>query len=159
MTYSVKRLTDSDVALLRQLLAVFGKAFNELDTYQGKVPSRGYLKALLGKEHFLVVVAMEGDSVTGGLTAYVLDKFEQERKEIYIYDLAVSAEHRRRGIATKLINYLREIAKEIGAYIIFVQADKGDAAAIRLYESLGTAEDVYNFDIAVNPDSQIPPAA
>ena len=86
----------------------------------------------------------------GGLTAYVLDKFEQERKEIYIYDLAVLKEHRRRGIASKLIQKLRQVGKVLVAYVIFVQADKGDTAAIKLYESLGTREDVYNFDITVD---------
>jgi aminoglycoside 3-N-acetyltransferase I len=34
-----------------------------------------------------------------------------------------------------------------GAYVIFVQADKVDDAAIKLYESLGTREDVFHFDI------------
>jgi len=29
-------------------------------------------------------------TVVGGLAAYVLEKFEQQRREIYIYDLAVS---------------------------------------------------------------------
>jgi len=33
--------------------------------------------------------------------------------------------------------------------VIFVQADRGDAAAIALYESLGTREDVHHFDITV----------
>jgi len=30
---------------------------------------------------------------------------------------------------------------------MYVQADKGDAPAIKLYESLGTREDVHHFDI------------
>jgi aminoglycoside 3-N-acetyltransferase I len=85
--------------------------------------------------------------VVGGLAAYVLQKFEQERREIYIYDLAVAELHRRKGIATKLINDLRAIARERGAYVIFVQADKTDDAAIQLYESLGIREDVFHFDI------------
>ena len=84
---------------------------------------------------------------SGGLAAYVLRKFEQERSEIYIYDLAVDEQYRRQGIATELINKLREIAREIGAYVIYVQADHGDDPAIKLYESLGTREDVLHFDI------------
>ena len=61
-----------------------------------------------------------------------------------------------RDIATKLINDLRtpenqnsSIARERGAYIIYyVQADKVDDAAIKLYESVGTKQDVFHFDIA-----------
>jgi aminoglycoside 3-N-acetyltransferase I len=79
-----------------------------------------------------------------------LDKFEKERKEIYIYYLAILENYRRQGIATKLIFKLKQISQEQGAYVIFVQADRGDMAAISLYKSLGTSEETYNFDIPVN---------
>ena len=83
----------------------------------------------------------------GGLTAYVLEKLEQERSEIYIYDLAVAAHRRRRGVATALISELRTIATPLGAWVVYVQADHGDDPAISLYSKLGTREDVLHFDI------------
>ena len=95
------------------------------------------------------MVALDGENVIGGLTAYVLEKFEQERKEIYIYDLAVLAKYRRHGIATHLIKELKQWGKKIGAYVIFVQADYGDEPAINLYQSLGIREEVLHFDIGV----------
>jgi aminoglycoside 3-N-acetyltransferase I len=49
-----------------------------------------------------------------------------------------------------LIRKLKEIGEESGAYVIFVQADKDDFAAIKVYESLGTTEDILNFDIGVD---------
>jgi aminoglycoside 3-N-acetyltransferase I len=147
--YTYKILTGADVPLLKTLLRVFGEAFEEPDTYQSAVPSEEYLQALLSKQHFIALVALDGNTVVGGLAAYELQKFEQERKELYIYDLAVSAEHRRKGIATNLIQEFQRVAKERGAYVIFVQADPGDTPAIRLYESLGKREDVHHFDIPV----------
>jgi aminoglycoside 3-N-acetyltransferase I len=87
--------------------------------------------------------------VVGGLVAYQLDKLESARSEIYIYDLAVAEAHRRRGIATALIERLQAIASERGAWVIFVQGDYGDDPAIALYEKLGTREDVMHFDIDV----------
>jgi aminoglycoside 3-N-acetyltransferase I len=95
------------------------------------------------------VAALQGDEVVGGLAGYELRKFEQERSEIYIYDLAVAAPYRRRGIATALIQQLKAIAAGRGAYVIYVQADLGDAPAIELYAKLGVREDVLHFDIAV----------
>jgi aminoglycoside 3-N-acetyltransferase I len=83
----------------------------------------------------------------GGLAAYELEKFERARSEVYIYDLAVREGDRRKGVATGLIRALGRIAKERGAYVMFVQADRVDAPAIRLYESLGTREEVLHFDI------------
>jgi len=149
MGYIYKILTGADVPRLKDLLRVFGEAFAEPDTYQSAMPSEGYLQALLGQQHFIALVALDGDTVVGGLAAYELQKFEQERKELYIYDLAVLAEHRRKGIATNLIRELQRVAKERGVYVIFVQADPGDTPAIRLYESLGQREDVHHFDIPV----------
>jgi aminoglycoside 3-N-acetyltransferase I len=149
MKFKYKTLTNTDVPLLKNLLRVFGEAFEEKDTYQSAVPGEEYLKNLLGQQHFIALVALDGDTVVGGLAAYELPKFEQARKELYIYDLAVSAEHRRKGIATNLIRELQRVAKERGVYVIFVQADPGDTPAIRLYESLGVREDVHHFDIPV----------
>lgn len=58
----------------------------------------------------------------------MLPKFEQARTEIYIYDLAVEAASRRRGVATALIGELQKIAAARGAYVIYVQAEAGGIA-------------------------------
>jgi len=145
-----EQLERSDVIRLKQLLAVFGEAFEDRATYQDAVPPDFYLESFLADERCITVVAMEGGEVAGGLVAYELVKFERERKEFYIYDLAVKETHRRRGIATGLIVTLKAIARARGAYVIYVQADRGDDAAIALYESLGVREDVLHFDIDPN---------
>jgi aminoglycoside 3-N-acetyltransferase I len=93
---------------------------------------------------------MKGEEVVGGLAAYELDKFEQDRREIYIYDLAVAQGHRRRGVATGTIGELKRIASKRNVYVIFVQADLSDGPAIALYESLGTKETAHHFDIEVH---------
>jgi aminoglycoside 3-N-acetyltransferase I len=149
MTYSYHQLTSSNVELLKNLLEVFGQAFNEVATYQDAIPSDTYLQSLLAKPHFIALVAKYGDEVVGGLAAYELEKFERDRREIYIYDLAVAEEHRRKGVATQLIKNLQHIAKTRNAYIIFVQADPEDEPANRLYESFGKKESPYHFDIPV----------
>jgi aminoglycoside 3-N-acetyltransferase I len=153
---TLRRLAPADVPLLRKLNALFGAAFGEPQTYAGESPSDAYLADLLAKEHVVALVALAGDDVLGGLVAYELDKFERARREVYIYDLAVRADHRRRGLATALIARLREIAAGRGAWVIYVQADPGDAPAIALYEKLGVREDVLHFDIGVDPPSRQP---
>ena len=148
--YACRQLTCVDVPLLKDLLRVFGEAFDEVDTYQRSVPSDDYLTQLLSKQHFIAVVAMKSKEVVGGLAAYELDKFEQDRREIYIYDLAVAQGHRRRGVATGMIGELKRIASKRNVYVIFVQADLWDGPAIALYESLGTKETAHHFDIEVH---------
>ena len=149
--FSIRRLAGGDVPLLRKLNAMFGDAFADPEAYGAEPPSDAYLDGLLAKDHVLALVAVAGEDVLGGLVAYEFDKFERARREIYIYDLAVAAAHRRQGLATALISELREIAARRGAYVIFVQADQGDDPAIALYEKLGAREDVLHFDIPVEP--------
>jgi aminoglycoside 3-N-acetyltransferase I len=118
--YAYWQLTCADVPLFKELLRVFGEAFDEVDTYQRSVPCDDYLTRLLSKQHFFIaVVAMKGKEVVCGLAAYELDKFEQDRREIYIYDLAVAQSHRRRGVATGMIGELKRIASKRNVYVIF----------------------------------------
>jgi aminoglycoside 3-N-acetyltransferase I len=145
----IRRLTDHDIRHLRALIALFGRAFAAIETYGARPPSDGYIRQLLNMKHIIVLVALADDTVVGGLVAYELEKFERERREIYIYDLAVEATHRRQGIASALIDKLGEIAAQREAWVIYVQADYGDVPAIRLYEKLGVREDVMHFDIGV----------
>jgi aminoglycoside 3-N-acetyltransferase I len=146
--FAIRRLSARDIPLFRDLLATLGKAFEEVDTFTSAQPRDAYLERLLGGETFIALAALEDGAVIGGLAAYELVKFEQERSEIYIYDLAVDIDHRRKGVATALITQLKTIAAERGAYVIFVQADYGDDPAIALYTKLGVREDVLHFDIA-----------
>ncbi|ACL72905.1 AAC(3)-I family aminoglycoside N-acetyltransferase [Thioalkalivibrio sulfidiphilus] len=147
----IRHLTPNDVPLMKALLTTFGEAFNEQETYTSNPPSDDYLERLLGGDSFIALAALKNRVVIGGIAAYELKKFEQERSEVYIYDLAVAIGHRREGIATMLIEKLKEIAAMRGAYVIFVQADTGieDVPAVALYTKLGRREDVLHFDIAV----------
>jgi aminoglycoside 3-N-acetyltransferase I len=147
--YGPCRLGPGDLALARKLNALFGAAFDEPDTYAGDPPSGTYLAELLAKSHVIALAALAGDEVVGGLLAYELDKLERARREIYIYDLAVAEGHRRRGIATALIERCRDIAVERGAWVIFVQADYEDPPAVALYEKMGQREEVLHFEIEV----------
>lgn len=154
MSLSVRQTTPDDLSLMDALLATFGAAFDDVESYTRNRPSAGYLRRLLGSDYFIALVALKNDQVVGGIAAYELRKFEQERSEVYIYDLAVAAAHRREGVATALIEELKAIAARRGAYVIFVQADTGveDEPAIALYTKLGTREDVLHFDIVVSTD-------
>ena len=131
------------------MLSMFGEAFDEVETYGRARPSKPYLERLLATGNFIALIALKNGTTVGGLVAYELPKFEQERSEIYIYDLAVAAAYRRQGIATALILDLKKIAAARGAHVIFVQADIGDAPAVALYRKLGTPETVLHFDIGV----------
>ena len=153
---TVRRLGAGDIPAMRALNALFGRAFAEPETYGAAPPGDAYLADLLAKAHVAVLVAEtggeggeDGGTVLGGLVAYELDKVERARREIYLYDLAVEAGHRRRGIATALIRHLQAHAAHRGAWVIFVQGDPGDGPALALYDRLGSREAVLHFDLPV----------
>ena len=145
--FNVHRVSEGDVHVMRQMLDLFSEVFGDPASYASKAPSDEYLRTLLSRDTFIALAAMSGVDIVGGLAAYVLPKFEQERSEVYIYDLAVSENFRRRGIATALIQALKQLAQVHGAHVIFVQADYGDDPAVALYTKIGTREDLMHFDI------------
>ncbi|HEX2586101.1 MAG TPA: AAC(3)-I family aminoglycoside N-acetyltransferase [Steroidobacteraceae bacterium] len=149
--FNVRQLSSSDTQELRRLNQLFADVFDDAESFVRHPPKDEYLQKLLGNHSIFVLASFAGEEIIGGLVAYELMKFEQERSEIYIYDLAVAEAHRRKGVATTLIEHLRDIASQRGAWVIYVQADYGDDPAVALYEKLGIREDVMHFDIAAKP--------
>lgn len=153
-THSIARqLTVNDADALRRMLALFGEAFEDRERYIEHQPDDAYLHRWLSNENFVAIASFTGGSLIGGLAGYVLPKFEQAQSEFYIYDLAVDINHRRQGVATGLIEALKQLCIKRGIYVIFVQADYGDDPAIALYTKLGKREDVMHFDITPESDA------
>jgi aminoglycoside 3-N-acetyltransferase I len=146
-TPRIQHLTPADIPQLRQLNALFAEAFGDAPSYAAAAPDDAYCRRMLGRESVIVLVAQVGNTVAGGLVAYELPKLEQVRSEMYLYDLAVAETHRRRGSAPHRIEKLCALARERGAWVVFVQADYGDEPAIALYEKLGVREEVMHFDL------------
>ena len=148
--WQVRRLGQGDDGLFGAMNRLFGKVFEDAETYGAKPPSPDYVAKLLARDDVFALVIVDEGAVFGALVAYELVKFESERSEVYIYDLAVAEAQRRLGVATAMIEHLRGLAAARGAWVIYVQADHGDDPAIALYSKLGVREDVLHFDIAVN---------
>jgi aminoglycoside 3-N-acetyltransferase I len=153
--FHIQRLQPAQAHLMPGLQAMFGKAFEDEEGWSRRRPDAAYVHKLLAKPDVFVLAALKGEQVVGGLVAYELQKIEQPRSEIYVYDLAVDEAHRRQGIATALIEALQPLARDCGAWVIYVQADYGDEPAIALYNKLGAMEKVMHFDIAVRPVPQM----
>ncbi|HXG99651.1 MAG TPA: GNAT family N-acetyltransferase [Sphingomicrobium sp.] len=147
----IRRLREFDLAELKAMNRLFAEVFDEPEIYLPGPPD-AYLERLAGRDEFIALAASIEGKLAGGLVAYELIKLEQQRSEIYVYDLAVHDAFRRRGVATSLIEALKAIARECGAWMIFVQADPPDAPAVALYEGLGRREDVLHFDISPDAD-------
>ena len=146
----VERLGSGQLAAMRDALRVFADAFDEEENFFAAPPSDEYLQRLLSDPRCVLLIARIDEEVVGALSAYELVKYERERSEFHIYDLAVSEAFRRKGVATALIEALKPIAKATGGWVIFVQADRVDAPAVALYRKLGVEEEPLHFDIPLD---------
>ncbi len=130
--------------------ALFADVFGEPENYAANPPDDVYAARWLANPHHVAVLAEVDGAAVGALAGYILPKFEQARSELYIYDLAVLESHRRMGVATALIEETRRIARDTGAWTVFVQADiiPEDEPARALYRKLASEEiTALHFDI------------
>ncbi len=83
LNIDIKRIAASETHLMDQMLDMYAVAFGDDAYFSGKRPGRDYTRRLLETESFVALVALHGGRVIGGLAAYELAKFEQERSEFY----------------------------------------------------------------------------
>jgi aminoglycoside 3-N-acetyltransferase I len=137
------------------MLDMFADAFEDPDSYTSRQPDDVYLAQLLASDSFVAIAAMSADrsigepigGVVGGIIGYILRKCEQPRSELYIYDLAVREQFRRRGIATSLIRAMGEVAVSKDIELMYVQAHQADEPAISLYSRWSPGQEVVHFEL------------
>lgn len=152
MAVTVRRLVPGDHAVARATFAAMAAGFEETWTPLGDA----WLDVALGREDLLILAAIDGDAVLGGLTAFVLPMMRAEEREVFIYDLAVVPARQREGVGRALLSAVRALAAERGAANTFVPADVDDTHALRFYASQGgEPADVtmFTFDSVPPPDA------
>jgi aminoglycoside 3-N-acetyltransferase I len=133
--YRIARLGAGDGTVARALFSTMAAVFEE-----GHAPlSDGYVTRLLARDDLFVLAATWRAEVVGGLTAHVLPMTRSESREVFIYDLAVRADHRRRGVGRLLLSHLRQGADDAGIDDLFVPSDDEDTDALEFYRALGGA--------------------
>jgi aminoglycoside 3-N-acetyltransferase I len=141
---TLRKLGNNDLDYLIQLIALYAEVF-ELDNFT--LEKKDHLLNLLNKDETIFYVAVNGNTVVGGLTAYTLPSVYNRKSEVYLYDLAVAKNYQRQGIGTKLIEYLKIYCRTINVSDIFVQADTVDEGALNFYRKIGGDEnDVRHFE-------------
>ena len=130
MELQITHLSHSDLTNFKILVKLFEDVF-EMENFA--IPDDTHLLNLMSNPDFKVFVAMNNQEVVGGLTAYVLHQYYSKRPLAYIYDLAVSTQHQRKGIGRQLIAAFNLYCKDQGFEEVFVQADKVDDYALDFY--------------------------
>jgi aminoglycoside 3-N-acetyltransferase I len=90
---------------------------------------------LLDQNHLLV--AFDGERPVGMLLAYELDRRHGDERMLFIYEIGVDAEYRRRGVGRELLRRARELARARGIREGFVLTEDSNEAAVALYAAVG----------------------
>jgi aminoglycoside 3-N-acetyltransferase I len=132
----IVRLTVADIALARRTFELLARVFDEQPVPLGDA----YLRMLLARPDFWALAARVDDEVLGGLTAHTLPMTRAETSELFLYDLGVRADWRRRGVGRTLVDALCDQSARAGIGVVFVPADGDDTHALDFYRALGGAE-------------------
>ncbi|HEY2582596.1 MAG TPA: GNAT family N-acetyltransferase, partial [Mucilaginibacter sp.] len=138
MHFTIKQLNGCDIALARKLFYFF-----QVDDGIAEpiVPSDKYLSDLLSKDDFHVIVALQNDQLIGGLTGYELEMYKEEIKEMFLYEIAVVEEYRKKGVAKALIELLKQLCVAKRIKEMYVGTSVNNTAAMKLYKSTGGQAD------------------
>lgn len=140
-----RRLGRGDLELAPRLFALMAQVFRENQEDLRK----DYVEDLLSDSRFWVIAASAGEELVGGITAHALPLTRKVSSALFVYDVAVRADHQRRGVGRTLMNRLQMEAASEGIQEIFVLTDKEDTHAFDFYRALGgSASAVTMFDFA-----------
>ncbi len=134
MHFTIKKLGPADFELAKQLFWFFQV---DDDVADPLIPSDKYVEALLLKDSFHVLVALQDDLLVGGLTAYELEMYKAEIKEMFLYEIAIKPGYRKKGVAKALIGFLKEIGISKGMKEMYVGTTSDNKPAMKLYRATG----------------------
>jgi len=84
--FSVRLLTPNAVSFLQALSTIFGKAFEEEQTYGGAPPSEEYLTGLLRDDSFIALVALKNEEVIDGGAFSLIQIVDVEKNDFIVND-------------------------------------------------------------------------
>ena len=125
---SIQKITDVNDSFIEQLNALLDEG-TVWDAGEG-------LKFLLNKDNALFV-AFWGSKVVGFLSAHRLQRFDQRKAEVLLYEIEVQKDFRKRGIGRALIGAVKEWARDVKADEVWVLTYLSNEAAMSLYKSEG----------------------
>jgi ribosomal protein S18 acetylase RimI-like enzyme len=94
---------------------------------------------LVDPRHHLAV-AVEDGLVVGFVSAVHYVHPDKPRPELWINEVSVAETHRGRGLATRLLRSVFDLARGVGCAEAWVLTDRANTAAMRLYSAAGSTE-------------------
>jgi GNAT superfamily N-acetyltransferase len=134
---NVQRLREGDAEAACRVIQELKFA---MDGAVGVSVEPGYMRPFLADERHYFLAAYEDDEPLGYLFGYLLRRFDGRAPTMFVYEMGVAEQHRRRGIGRALVEEIKRLAGADGCRKMFVLTGKGNEAAMALYRSAGGTE-------------------
>lgn len=129
----VRRLTSGEESLWSKAVAVLVAEENR----EGSLASQREIVQALGDSRCYLVVAEEEANPVGLLSAYRFPDVVTGGELVYLYDIEVCVDRRRKGVGTTLIRSLIECCQKDRVRRIWAGTDVTNMAARRTFEATG----------------------
>lgn len=90
--------------------------------------------------NWLLVATDESEHVVGFGLAFLLERWDG-RRHVFFYEIDVEEAAQRRGHGRALVEELKRMARDAGAFEMWVETEPDNAAANALYERAGAEND------------------
>src|SRR6516164_5505338 len=130
MALEIKFLGPQDAGVLANIAA---------DVFDDPIDAGRADEFLADPRHHLAV-AVEDSCVVGFVSAVHYVHPDKPRPELWINEIGVAATHRGRGLGTRLLRALFDVARGLGCAEAWVLTDRANTAALRLYAAAGSTE-------------------
>lgn len=113
------------------------RRLKSLQERNGREPSLPHLERFLAQDTNYLILAADGDSPVGFLTAYRVPDYFSDGMMVYLFEIEVLPAYRRQGIAKRMVQRLIDLCVADGVEDIWVGTENDNVAAKRLYASTG----------------------
>ncbi len=122
----IKRLTVADMHLVSKMLKNSNKENRNIEN----------TKAYLENDSNYFLAYIKQDKIIAYALAYTLQRYDGNESMMYLHEIDVDIDHRRKGIGKMLLSEMKNICANMGFMKLFLITNKSNTSAVSLYESL-----------------------
>jgi ribosomal protein S18 acetylase RimI-like enzyme len=130
MDITVRRLGPGDESMLVDIV----------HRYKARTIELKYAAQLLANTLNFLLIAEHEQRAVGFVWAYLLQRLDREKNQLFVYEVEVSPSARRQRVGTSLMNFIAAYTKEHRLLEAFILADVDNSAAHGLYRSTGATK-------------------
>jgi GNAT superfamily N-acetyltransferase len=108
-----------------------------VDDYPVELATPNAMQVFLANPLNYLLVAVEGEKPMGYLFAYELQRPDREQSMMFLYDITVLEQYRKKGVGTALVEQLKALCNNQHIMKMFVPTNRSNIPAINLYQKTG----------------------